>query len=249
MKINSFLFVSFASFLTGCALAGTINTLISPSQWKRVITISGGAIWESGGKTHNFYLTPDIEKAYAPSNSNEALATGELFLGLQKVISRQLQGQLGLAVATSSHANQRGTIWDDADPQFANYSYQYKVNHTYLGLKGKLLLDTGYGFIPWLGASIGLGFNDTHGFTNLPLFFEALPTNNFTNNTNTSFSYTVDAGIQKTINQHWQVGASYEFSDWGKNQLGKAAGQILNSGLASNHLYTNGLLFNLTYLV
>lgn len=64
----------------------------------------------------------------------------------------------------------------------------------------------------------------------------------------TAFVYTLSAGIQKALNSRWQVGAGYEFADWGQSQLGRASGQTLNSGLSLKHLYTNGILFNLTYV-
>ena len=44
------------------------------------------------------------------------------------------------------------------------------------------------------------------------------------------------------------MGCGYEFADWGKTRLGRALGQSINSGLALNHIYTNGVVFNLTYL-
>ena len=47
-------------------------------------------------------------------------------------------------------------------------------------------------------------------------------------------------------NQHWQIGVDYEFADWGKSQLGRASEQTLNGGLVLNHLYINGVLFNLS---
>jgi hypothetical protein len=39
----------------------------------------------------------------------------------------------------------------------------------------------------------------------------------------------------------------YEFADWGQSHLGSAQGQTLGRGLSLQHLYTNGLMFNLTY--
>ena len=66
-------------------------------------------------------------------------------------------------------------------------------------------------------------------------------------NTVTTFTYTVGAGLQYTVTQHWQVGIGYEFADWGSSHLDAAAGQQLGRGLALNHLYTNGLLFTFTY--
>ena len=71
---------------------------------------------------------------------------------------------------------------------------------------------------------------------------------NFSSHTNTTFTYNLGVGIQRVLNQNWQIGIGYEFADWGKSQLGIASGQTLNSGLKLNHFYTSGLLFNLTYV-
>ncbi len=43
------------------------------------------------------------------------------------------------------------------------------------------------------------------------------------------------------------AGVGYEFADWGKNQLGRAPGQTLNTGLSMSHYYINSILFNITY--
>lgn len=81
-------------------------------------------------------------------------------------------------------------------------------------------------------------FNDAHGFHSTPTIFEAEPTPNFASHTQASFTYTVGAGVQKALSQHWQIGVGYEFTDWGKSSLGRAAEQTLNQGLTLNHLYT-----------
>jgi opacity protein-like surface antigen len=99
-----------------------------------------------------------------------------------------------------------------------------------------------------VSASLGIGFNNAHDFQNTPLISQAVTMPNFASNTDTSFTYTLGVGLQKALNSHWQVGAGYEFADWGQSQLSSASGQTLNSGLSLNHLYTNGVLFNLTYL-
>lgn len=92
-----------------------------------------------------------------------------------------------------------------------------------------------------------VGFNQAHGFTNTPLNFHAVVNPNFEPRTEVALTYTLGVGMQKPLNKNWQVGIGYEFSDWGKSQLGRANGQTLNSGLKLAHLYTHGLLFNLTY--
>lgn len=70
---------------------------------------------------------------------------------------------------------------------------------------------------------------------------------NFASNTTAAFTYTLGVGVERNINLHCQVGIGYEFADWGMSQLSRASGQTLNTGLSLSHLYTNGLLFNLTY--
>lgn len=218
-------------------------------QSSGVATLSIGPVWESAGNTQTFYLAPAIEKTYAASHSSHSLVDGEIFLGIQKPLRETLQGQLGLAVATTGNASLSGHIWDDADPQFNNYTYSYQVRHTHLALKGKLLADRGYMVTPWVSGSLGVGFNQAHNFSNTPTISEAVVMPNFTSNTITTFTYTLGVGVQRNLSQHWQAGIGYEFADWGKSQLNRASGQSLNSGLSLSHLYTNGFLLNLTYSV
>jgi len=248
MKHRFFLSLTVACVLGSTAFAGTMGPVMPSKDWAWVGSIAAGLIWAKGGEAQTFYLAPEIEKTYAARKSTNAFASGELFVGLQKSLTSQWLGQLGLAVATTGNAKLQGVIWDDADPEFNNHSYQYKIRNSRIAAKGKLLLDKGYWFMPWVSASLGVGFNRAHDFTNTPLIFEALPNSNFTNHTKTAFTYTLGAGVQKAINERWQVGVGYEFADWGKSELGRALGQTMNSGLALNHLYTNGVLFNLTYI-
>lgn len=248
MRHACILFMAIAILTCTQSIAGTMGSIEVPTDWRWVGTISAGPIWEQAGQTQNLYLTPDIVKTYTASNVTHTLAYGEIFVGIQKNLPKMLQGQIGLAVALTSNAKLSGNIWDDADPTFNNYSYSYKVQHTHVAVKGKILADRGYWVIPWVNASLGVGFNNSHDFQNTALIFEAVTMPNFASNTQTSFTYTLGAGVQKVLNQHWQIGIGYEFAAWGKNQLNRASGQTLNLGLNLNHLYTNNMLFNLTYL-
>ncbi|HHF7367943.1 TPA: outer membrane protein [Legionella bozemanae] len=249
MKYRLFLSVATAGVLASQAFAGTMGPVMTSKDWTWVGSISAGPVWARGGEMQTFYLAPEIEKTYVARKSTNALASGELFVGIQKSLTSGWLGQLGLVAATTGNAKLQGVIWDDADPQFDNYSYQYKVRNTRIAIKGKLLLDRGYWLVPWVNASVGVGFNRAYDFINTPLIFEALPNANFTDHTKTTFTYALGAGVQKPISERWQVGVGYEFANWGKSELERAFGQTMNSGLALNHLYTNGVLFNLTYIV
>lgn len=212
-----------------------------------VATLSIGPVWENAGNTQTFYLAPSIEKTYAANHASHALVNGEIFLGIQNLVSESLKGQTGLAITTTGNASLSGNIWDDAAPQFNNYTYTYQIKHTHLALKGKLLADKGSIATPWVSGSLGVGFNQSHHFSNTPTISEAVVMSNFENNTTTTFTYTLGVGVQRHVTQHWQAGIGYEFADWGKSQLNRAPGQSLGSGLSLSHLYTNGFLFNLTY--
>jgi opacity protein-like surface antigen len=244
--ISVWLFVVSSGFALSLLEQNSQFVALFNSSW--VATLSLGPVWENTGDTQTFYLTPNIEKTYAANNTSNALIDGELFLGMQKLLRQQLESHIGLALATTSHAALSGIVWDDAQPQFNNYTYGYQVRHTHVALKGKLLMDTDYVVSPWVSGSLGVGFNVAHDFKNTPLISEAVIMPNFTSHTVTSFTYTLGVGIEHSINQHWQTGIGYEFADWGRSQLGRASGQTLNSGLSLAHLYTNGFLINLTYL-
>lgn len=213
-----------------------------------VVTVSAGAAWEHAGKTQTFYLTPTIEKTYATDNSTHALADGELFIGKQWRMQQHVLSQLGFAFATTGNAKLSGDIWDDADPAFNNYKYQYKIEHSHFAVKGKLLGDWGYAYSPWISVSLGVGFNRANDYSSEPTIFEAVSTSDFNSNTQIAFTYTIGAGVQKMLTQDWQLGVGYEFADWGKSQLDRAPGQTQGDGLTLNHLFTNSIMMSFTYI-
>ena len=213
-----------------------------------IFTYSAGMVWENSEKIQKIYLAPEIKKTYDADNTSKPLFSNEIFLGLECALNEKLYGQLGIAVAAASTDHLSGDIWDDADPQFNNFNYHYKINHTYLGLKGKILSAMDFLVTPWISASVGLGFNKAHNFSNTPTIYEAVVNPNFSSHTQTTFSYTLGAGMQRALTENWEIGIGYEFSDWGKSKLGRAAGQTQKSGLILDHLYTNGFLLNITYL-
>ena len=72
--------------------------------------------------------------------------------------------------ATLGAATLSGNIWDDADPQFNNYTYQYHIKHSQIALKGKLLGNLGWPVMPWIGVQLReLDLIESYGFTNTPV--------------------------------------------------------------------------------
>ena len=85
MRYRLFLSIATASVLGSTAFAGTMGPMNASKDRTWVGSVSAGPVWERGGKTQTFFLAPDIEKTYAARKSTNAIASGELFAGIQKV--------------------------------------------------------------------------------------------------------------------------------------------------------------------
>lgn len=213
-----------------------------------VTMLSFGPTWEHAGETQTLDLEPGLQKTYTADERTYAMFAGGLFFGVQRNLNPTLQGQLGLEVAAATAATVNGDIWEDADRDFNNYNYHYNINHTRVGLRGRLLVDIEYDVMPYVSASVAVAFNDAHGFGIDPKIAEEVPAPSFDSNTEVAFAYTLGFGLQRIVNRHIQMGVGYEFADWGRSELGRVPGQTVGHGPALSHLYTNGLQFNLSYI-
>jgi opacity protein-like surface antigen len=213
-----------------------------------VVTLSAGPALSNNGHTQTISLQPDLEQTFAALNTSQLLASGEIFIGVQKELNYRHAAQFGLALAASSNANLNGDIWQDADPDFNNFSYKYQISHAHVAVKGKFLADFDTIVKPYMSVSLGIGFNRAHDFSVTSKLFQQIVPPAFQSNTTNSLTYTVGAGIQKDLNEHWQAGLGYEFADWGSSQLARASGQTINSGLSLSNLYTNSLQFYASYI-
>jgi hypothetical protein len=112
MKRISLSLALLASILTHSALAGDMGSVETQAKWPLVYTLSFGPAWQSNGNTQTFYLSPGVEKTYTANSPTNVMPDAEIFLGLQKDLPHQFQGQLGLAVAIAGNAKLSGNIWE-----------------------------------------------------------------------------------------------------------------------------------------
>lgn len=212
-----------------------------------VVSLHAGPQWASGTANQTIALNPNVIKTYTADHSASAIGEIELFMGIPFSLPNHITSQVGLTFATTTSTLISGNIWDDADAQFNNYTYHYRVKHSHAALQGILLKEFNQ-FQPWISASIGIGANNAYAFNNTPLIYQALPNPNFTSHQTTSLTYSLGIGTQLSITKHIQIGIGYEWTDWGNIQLSTAPGQTTQSTLSMSHFYTNGLLGNVTYL-
>lgn len=213
-----------------------------------VLTGSIGPLWENAGENQTLYLAPRVKKTYTTNGNTNALTGLSLFWGVQKPLFKEVNGQIGVTLATASNAVLSGEIWDDANPKFNNLNYSYSIKATRIAAKGTLLLDKNWFVIPWISGSLGISYNNFYNFINTPKIFEVLMNPKFQDYTTQSLSYSFGAGFQKKLSTHWQIGIGYDFTDWGHGRLSKSLYQTTYNAIKLNNYYTNGILFNLSYL-
>ncbi len=73
-----------SALMAPVATAGTMGPEEPTIRW--VAMLSGGAVWADAGRTQTFFLAPGVQKAYVANSNTNALAEGEIFLGIQKSV-------------------------------------------------------------------------------------------------------------------------------------------------------------------
>lgn len=242
MKVNNGVTIALGMAVTSVLFAGA-------GSLRPLVTLSLGPAWSTPGETQTLYLQPALPETFVANSTTEILGEGEIFLGLHHRLTSHLQAQLGLAGAATTALSLHGDVWQDADPDLNNLSYGYKISHSHIALKGKLLTDISQLVQPYVSGSLGVGFNHAYHFISTSKLFEVLPEPPFTPQTSTAFTYTLGVGLQRELSTQWSVGVGYEFADWGKTSLGAAATQLSDGGLSLNHIYTNQLQFSLSFVV
>ena len=230
----------------------TLSAATVALPYPTFVTLNLGPGWPTSTQNEVIELLPNVNNRYISSNNTDAFLDGELFVGWQEKINNckhLAESQFGLAYMVTNSAKINGVIWQDNDPRFNNETYAYRIKHSHVALRGKLLSTPKETYQGYLTGSIGIAFNTSYGFNNSPVITTVLPSPNFQTNTETDFTYTLAAGVQKILNPNWAIGMGYQFADWGKSRLNRAPGQTMNTGPGFRNFYTSEAQFNLTYSV
>ncbi len=215
-----------------------------------VITYNIGPSWYAPSGMQVLNLDADTLNAYTINNNPRAILNNELFVGARSLIKPNLEGQIGISINKTSNAKISGDIWQEADPEFDNFYYNYFISHTALTVKGKILFNNSINYLqPYLSVSAGVASNRSFAFNQVAKIFESVVAYNFTHRTLTAFTYTAEAGVQQKLNDNLALGIGYEFADLGRSKLGPADMQVGNVVPYLNHLYINQLQFNVSYFI
>ncbi len=218
-----------------------------PLVWSPIVTLSGGPAWTTPGQ--DLYLYPVLPATqidhYIYNSPTKTIATGEIFFGLRRIAFPGATAEAGIGLAGATDAKISGSVTVNDVPGFGEYNYS--VEHMRVDLKAKLIANC-YRLQPYISGSIGPSWNNSHDFRATSINSAVYTAPWFATRTNIAFAYTLGVGVQAVLNPHWQVGVGYEFADWGKSGLGlDNYTNIVGPNLV--HLYTNELLFSISYLL
>jgi opacity protein-like surface antigen len=219
---------------------------LTSAFFRWVATFSIGPAWTNAGETQNLYQDPNNWAEFVADRPSSTITAGELFLGIEKNLPWNLFIHLGVTGVLTSNVTLSGAGYGNSDPTDELFTYGYHINHGHLGLKAKLFKDLPSPVLPWISGSIGIGKNRSSGYSDQGILSNPFPP--FADKTVTSFTYTLGAGLQFVYLDNWQFGLGFEFADWGKSGLGGYPEEVFTSNLNLTHLYTKGVMFNLTYV-
>jgi opacity protein-like surface antigen len=222
-------------------------TLCNSSFAKMIVSLNASADLQRDRHSRTIDLTDSVTKSYR-TDSNSFYAAGEAFIGVESRLTENLNNQFGVAFQTTTDTEVRGRIWDDANIEFENHKFKYKVNHQHIAAKTKFLIQSSKTWKSWISLSAGIGRNRAHGFSNKPLIEEATVNPNFGDNTTTNaFTYRVGFGFEQVLSKNMSYSVGYEFADWGRFKLGKNSYQNTDKTIAQNNLYSHGLAVGLNF--
>jgi len=227
--------------------SGLVNA--SAQDIQKVLSISGNIAWTNPGQTQTFDIVPDLNQTYYDLSKTSLVSVFEGFIGLQTALNANLDGQLGVVIVGAPEVYLNGNIEQEANPDFNNYNYSYKIQHTHVAAQAKLFYNSSLPLSPYIMASLGAGNNKSYDYYQSSKLFEVFDQRLFNNDKTISFVYTLGAGFQSKLYQYIFFNIGYEFSDWGKSRVAPGYEQDNQNSIKLSHFYANQLQFGLSLII
>lgn len=213
-----------------------------------MITATGGIAGARIINSDTFTVNQSIYQYHSRGISDQAIWGG--FIGTEIPLNAWAL-DLGVSYYQPSSFTANGSLIQGPDAESSDqYLYNFKIKTRQVLAEGKLLWKCpGYVF-PYLSAGIGAAFNNAYAYNaNFPRFLTFSPL--FNSHSQSSFSYSVGAGVDMPIQKWMRFGLGYRFSDFGKAKLGAGVIDVvpITQTLHVSHIYTSEAVAQLTFLI
>jgi hypothetical protein len=233
--------------------AGDMGPISNSRFWRPFVTLTGGAAFTSDtGSVNNFPATDTIFTFfnYNPSQSTQTDSIFGALVGAEFIAHPNVLFQAGVGYYQPSSFNVNGIVTQGVDiPSSNQYAYQYSILSHQLLAEGKLLYNNEQRYHPYISGGLGLSWNESKNYTvTISPPFTTF-SNQFANNTTTSFSWSVGTGVDVDLTKKVRLGVGYRFTDFGKAATGNGTiDDVLTTyALSQSHLYANIIEAQLTF--
>ena len=222
-----------------------------------VTAMGGGPLFVSDLRhTQHFPIqNPAQDEFYTYQTQSPSSTAGffDLFVGLEQPLSSlaafsDYQIQVGFNYHQPSVLRVQGVFTQGLDAQSADtYRFQYQTIPHQLLAETKLLYKLKAHFYPYVFGGIGVSIHSTSQYTtNVPPFLTF--TRQYQNNTNSSFTYALGAGVDWEIIPSWRCGVAWRWNDFGTAQLGASSIRQLhvNGALSLSNVSAHELVLQLS---
>ncbi|HHF7368065.1 TPA: outer membrane protein [Legionella bozemanae] len=229
-------------------------------SWRPFATVSLGASFtDDAGKSQFISIDDPIQDesfSYDADNTDQSKFIYGVSLGIEILLNPSWFLQTGFSYYQPMEFHTHGVVTQGASDVliFDSFSYKYDIQAHQVLFENKLLYNLMYQsltFHPYISGGVGVSSNTAKDYSvNIVPQFSTF-SNQFKDETRTSFSYRVGAGVDYEVTNHIRVGVGYRFSDFGKVELGNASidGVPTFNNLSQSHLYTNEVLGQITFVV
>ena len=220
-----------------------------------VFTLAGGNAFSSDLSASTDYSQGFTQFDFDGNHETKTRAVYGGSIGKEFELRPRWDLQVAIAYYQTAPFTAKGIVNQGVTPAASNdLEYHYDVVSRQLLVEGKLLMDWRKRWYPYISLGIGAAFNKAKNYevdVLPPLTLSPV----FDDETKTSFTYNVGAGVDYSITERLRLGVGYRFTDWGRVGLGE--GEIGTPGhffpvpktLSQSHVYAQEVIAQLSYIL
>ncbi len=220
-----------------------------------MLTVTGGGLFNNNAGASDSIPAHDgvfTSFQYTSAKNKQNTPFGGVLLGIECPYGTWWSWQAGVSYYRYGQLRAKGLVMQGVDASSQNqYPYQYTINSQQVLAEGKVFYNWQPHYHPYLDLGLGAGFNKFSNYqaTLLPAFTTF--SNQFGNNSSTSFSYLVGVGVDVDITSNIRYGIGYRFTNLGRVQSGTSMIDTIatSNTISRSAIYGNQLLGQLIVLM
>ncbi|MES2218256.1 MAG: outer membrane beta-barrel protein [Pseudomonadota bacterium] len=234
---------------SACLLIALFSATTYAVNIHPVVTLGWGSDTTDVNLSQNITLFAPFENYYY-QHSTDTETIGSIFLGAELPFMNKWAWQLGAAYYQNiTPFNPTGTVYQFADMDFGNLTYNFNVQSRRYILQTKLLYAVNEWFHPYITGGAGEAVNKSYSYTEIGVTSADVAMQaTFANKTYHAFTYSLGLGFELVANEHIRFGFGYNYVNLGRAGLGTIPNQDSNQTLTLNNLNTNEFMMQLSYV-